>query len=132
MRFQRYIIALLILFISSAVKAQEATRVYESAQEAYELGLFQKADSLLTGSVNSFKGETRIGVYRLLALCNLNMDKPEVAETWVSSLLKVDPYYSVYNDTPRFAELVNRLKAGKSATITTASQQAESIEEAPV
>ena len=132
MRFQRYIIALLILFISSAVKAQEATRVYESAQEAYELGLFQKADSLLTGSVNSFKGETRIGVYRLLALCNLNMDKPEVAETWVSSLLTVDPYYSVYNDTPRFAELVNRLKAGKSATITTASQQAESIEEAPV
>ena len=69
MRSQRYIIALLILFISSAVKAQEATRVYESAQEAYELGLFQKADSLLTGSVNSFKGETRIGVYRLLALC---------------------------------------------------------------
>lgn len=132
MRFQRYIIALLILFISSAVKAQEATRVYESAQEAYELGLFQKADSLLTDSANSFKGETRIGVYRLLALCNLNMDKPEVAETWVSSLLTVDPYYSVYNDTPRFAELVNRLKAGKSATITTASQQAESIEEAPV
>jgi iron complex outermembrane receptor protein len=106
--------------------------VYESAQEAYELGLFQKADSLLTGSANSFKGETRIGVYRLLALCNLNMDRPEVAQTWVSKLLAVDPYYSVYNDAPRFAEMVNRIKAGKTATITTASQQAESIEEAPV
>ncbi len=132
MRFQRYITALLILLIASAARAQEATRVYESAQEAYELGHFQKADSLLTGSVNSFKGETRIGVYRLLALCNLNMDKPEVAQSWVSRLLAVDPYYSVYNDAPRFAEMVNRIKAGKTATITTASQQAESIEEAPV
>ena len=132
MRSQRYITALLILLIASAARAQEATRVYESAQEAYELGHFQKADSLLTGSVNSFKGETRIGVYRLLALCNLNMDKPEVAQSWVSRLLAVDPYYSVYNDAPRFAEMVNRIKAGKTATITTASQQAESIEEAPV
>ena len=132
MRFHRYITALLILLIASAARAQEATRVYESAQEAYELGHFQKADSLLTGSVNSFKGETRIGVYRLLALCNLNMDKPDVAQSWVSRLLAVDPYYSVYNDAPRFAEMVNRIKAGKTATITTASQQAESIEEAPV
>ena len=132
MRFPKYIVALLILLVPYAVRAQEDTRVYEAAQEAYEYGLFQKADSLLTGSVSSFKGETRIGVYRLLALCNLNMDRPEVAETWVSSLLAVDPYYSVYNDTPRFAEMVNRLKAGKTATITTASQQAESIEEAPV
>jgi iron complex outermembrane receptor protein len=132
MRPQKYIIALLILLIPWATRAQEATRVYESAQEAYELGLFQKADSLLTGSANSFKGETRIGVYRLLALCNLNMDRPEVAQTWVSKLLAVDPYYSVYNDAPRFAEMVNRIKAGKTATITTASQQAESIEEAPV
>ena len=132
MRFHKYIVASLILFICTAVKAQENTHVFEEAQEAYEYGLFQKADSLLAGSANSFKGETRIGVYRLLALCNLNMDKPEVAEKWVSSLLAVDPYYSVYNDAPRFAEMVNRLKAGKTATITTASQQAESIEEAPV
>ena len=132
MRIKRYIIPLLILFFPFAVHAQEDTRVYESAQEAYELGMFQTADSLLTQSVNSFTGETRIGVYRLLALCNLNMDKPAVAETWVSKLLAVDPYYSVYNDTPRFTELVNKLKVGKTATITTASQQAESIEEAPV
>ena len=131
MRIKRYIITLLLLCSSLAVFAQENARIYESALEAYELGLFAEADSLLR-SVDSFKGETRIGVYRLLALCNLHMDKPEVAENWVSRLLTVDPYYSVYNDSPRFAEMVNRLKAGKSATITTASQQAESIEEAPV
>ena len=132
MRCKQYIFALLILLISPALKAQDAARVYEAALDAYELGLFQKADSLLCGSVNLFKGETRIGVYRLLALCNLNMDKPERAQVWVSDLLAVDPYYSVYNDAPRFAEMVNRIKAGKTATITTASQQAESIEEAPV
>ena len=132
MSIRRYIFALCILCLPFAVKAQETTRVYERAQEAYEFGLFQKADSLLAGAENSFKGETRIGVYRLLALCNLNMDRPQEAEAWVAKLLAVDPYYSVYNDVPRFTQLVNRLKAGKTATITTASQQAESIEEAPV
>ena len=132
MRIKRYIFVLVVLFFSYTVKAQEDIRLYESALEAYEYGLFQKADSLLSSSVNSFKGETLINVYRLLALSNLNMDKPEAAESWVSRLLAVDPYYRVYNDAPRFTELVNRLKAGKSATITTASQQAESIEEAPV
>ena len=132
MRIKGYIFALFLLFFSYAVHAQEEARLYESAMEAYELGSFAKADSILTNSVNRFNGETRIGVYRLLALCNLNMDKPEEAEKWVTRLLTVDPYYSVYNDAPRFAEMVNRLKAGKTATITTASQQAETIEEAPV
>ena len=132
MRIKRFIIVLFLLGLSCAVRAQDATRRYEAAQEAYELGLFEKADTLLAGSVNDFNGESRIGVYRLLALCNLNMDKPEVAESWVSRLLAVDPYYRVYNDVPRFTEMVNRLRAGKTATITTASQQAESIEEAPV
>ena len=132
MRIRSFISVLFLLGFSCAVYAQDAAHRYESAQEAYELGLFEKADTLLTGSVNDFHGEDRIGVYRLLALCNLNMDKPEVAESWVAQLLAVDPYYRVYNDVPRFTEMVNRLRAGKSATITTASQQAESIEEAPV
>ena len=133
MRIKSFLFVLFFLgSFSLAVRAQDAAHRYESALEAYELGLFEKADTLLNGSVNDFHGEDRIGVYRLLALCNLNMDKPEVAESWVTRLLAVDPYYRVYNDVPRFTEMVNRLRAGKSATITTASQQAESIEEAPV
>ena len=132
MSIKRFLFALCLLCLSVAVRAQDEARVYESAQEAYELGMFEKADAILRNTVDLFKGETRIGVYRLLALSNLNMDKPEEAEKWVSRLLTVDPYYSVYNDSPRFAEMVNRLKAGKTATITTASQQAETIEEAPV
>ena len=132
MRIRRYIIALSVLFFSYGVQAQEETHLLEAAEEAYEFGWFAKADSLLSGSVASFSGEDRIGVYRLLALCNLNMDKPQVAESWVAKLLAVDPYYRVYNDVPRFTEMVNRLRAGKTATITTASKQAESIEETPV
>ncbi|MBO6078340.1 MAG: TonB-dependent receptor [Bacteroidaceae bacterium] len=132
MRIRRYIYTLLLLLFTCAVKAQDDTHLYESALEAYEFGFFEKADSLLRDSVGIFKGENRISVFRLLALSNLNMDKPEVAETWVASLLSVDPYYRVYNDVPRFTEMVERLKSGKTATITTASQQAESLEEAPV
>ena len=132
MSVKRYLFTLILLLFSFAAHAQDEARVYESAQDAYELGMFEKADALLRNSVDIFHGETRIGVYRLLALCNLNMDKPEAAEAWVAKLLAVDPYYSVYNDAPRFAEMVNRLKAGKTATITTASQQAETIEETPV
>ena len=132
MRIERYIFILFILCFSWTARAQEDIHLFEQAQEAYELGMFQKSDSLLSGSVNSFKGETLIGVYRLLALSNLNMDKPEVAESWVTKLLSVDPYYRAYNDAPRFTQMVERIKAGKTATITTASQQAESIEEAPV
>ena len=132
MSIKSYIIAAFLVCCSWALRAQDDSHLYESALEAYELGLFEKADTLLANSVNSFRGESQIGVYRLLALCNLNMDKPAVAEEWVAKLLAVDPYYRVYNDVPRFTELVNRLRAGKTATITTASQQAESIEEAPV
>ncbi|MGX8683635.1 MAG: TonB-dependent receptor plug domain-containing protein, partial [Bacteroidales bacterium] len=63
---------------------------------------------------------------------NLNMDKPEVAEDYVGKLLAADPYYKAYNDAPRFADMVERLKGGKTSTISTASQQAETVEEAPV
>lgn len=132
MRIKSYIIAFFLVCCSWAVRAQDDSRLYESALEAYELGLFEKVDTLLSNSVSSFHGESRISVYRLLALSNLNMDRPAVAESWVTRLLAVDPYYRVYNDVPRFTEMVNRLRAGKTATITTASQQAESIEEAPV
>ena len=132
MRIRRYITALCVLFLPFGVRAQEESHLLEQAQEAYEFGWFAKADSLLSGSVSAFSGEDRIGVFRLLALCNLNMDRPQVAESWVSRLLAVDPYYRVYNDVPRFTEMLNRLRDGKSASITTASQQAESIEEAPV
>jgi len=91
MSIKSYIIAAFLVCCSWALRAQDDSHLYESALEAYELGLFEKADTLLANSVNSFRGESQIGVYRLLALCNLNMDKPAVAEEWVAKLLAVDP-----------------------------------------
>ena len=132
MSINRYILTFFILLSACVTRAQDDATAYERALEAYEFGYFEKADSLLKKMVGGLKGEVQIGAYRLLALSNLNMDKPEVAEMYVSKLLTIDPYYKVYNDAPRFTDMVERLKAGKSTTITTASQQAESIEEAPV
>ena len=128
----RHIITIFALLCLSVAQAQDDANVFEQAEEAYEYGHFEEADSLLSGVVDKLKGEYQIGAFRLLALSNLNMDRPEVAELYVAKLLTVDPYYKVYNDVPRFADMVEQLKKGKTATISTASQQAETIEEAPV
>lgn len=127
----RYILILLFGLYSFVLCAQDAS-VYEKALEAYEFGHFEQVDSLLKDVANELKGENRVNAYRLLALSSLNMDKQDEAERYVAQLLSVDPYYKAYNDAPRFADMVESLKGGKSATIFTASQQAESLEEAPV
>ena len=132
MRIREYIITLLLLLSTCGLKAQNGSLLYESALEAYEYGLFERTDSLLRDSVSAFAGETRINALRLLALSNLNMDKQDVAEKWVTNLLSADPYYRTYNDAPRFTDMVERLKKGKTQTITTASSHAESLNEVPV
>ena len=126
-------IVLLFLFLATCmVQAQEETRIFDQAIEAYEFGRFEQVDSLLRDVAGTLKGESRIYAYRLLALSSINMDKPEEAEGYVGKLLAADPYYTAYNDAPRFADMVERLKGGKTSTISTASQQAETVEEAPV
>ena len=72
MSIKGYIIAFFLVCCSWALRAQDESHLYESALEAYELGMFEKVDTLLSKSVSSFQGESRIGVYRLLALSNLN------------------------------------------------------------
>lgn len=132
MNIPKQIVFLFLLLFSSIAQAQEDSHVLEQATEAYEYGEFEKVDSMLRDVVGNLKGEIRIQAFRLLALSNLNMDKPAEAEDYVGKLLAADPYFKAYNDSPRFADMVEKAKAGKSATITTASQQAESIEETPV
>lgn len=127
----RYILTLVFGLYSFVLCAQDVS-VYEKALEAYEFGHFEQVDSLLKGVADELKGESRVNAYRLLALSNLNMDRQGEAEQYVAQLLSIDPYYKAYNDAPRFADMVESMKGGKSATIYTASQQAESLEEAPV
>lgn len=51
---------------------------------------------------------------------------------YARELLYVDPYYTPYDDNPRFADLIELVKGGKKATITTASRTAETLDEVPV
>ncbi len=124
-------LALFLCLLPRRVEAQELQRVFQQAESAYDMGRFGQADSLLQSSVEKLKGEEQIRAYRMLALINLRDDRTEQAEEYVSRLLVLDPFYTAYGDSPRFADMVERLKKGK-ATITTASKIAESLEEVPV
>ncbi len=127
---------LLFIFFSSVIGAQEEAKdprqVYLQAEEEYNIGHFENSILLLNSNMNLFTGTLKASVYRLIALCHLGQDNPAEAEKNVSTLLKIAPYHSVsIHDPLRFADMVERLKKG-DATITTASQQAETVEESPV
>lgn len=130
-RYTLYI--LLLFFVSLNVHSQTLdNNKFEEANAEYNIGHFDTAYKILTENLEEFHGDQRIVVYRLLALCCLNMDEQNKAEEYASNILSIDPYYTLYNDNPRLIDILISLKAGKTATITTASQQVETIEEAPV
>jgi len=116
---------------SEANRTQDYNGLYYQANEAFELGEFELVDSLLRGIVPSMKGEQRINAYRLLALSNLNMDRPEEAANYVGEILSIDPYYTAYGESPRFIDLIAQMKKGQ-ATIWAASKLSETPEEVPV
>ncbi len=131
-------IRFLVLFclLSSVLWAQEEKdllQIYRQAEEEYAIGRFDASIRLLDRNMTNFTGTLKSSACRLLSLCWLGKDNLPEAERYASSLLKEDPYYSTsINDPLRFVDLIERLKRGEEATITTASQQAESVEEAPV
>lgn len=132
----RILLLMLFLLMTSAMWAQEENdlrQIYRQAEEEYAIGRFDSSIRLLDGNLSDFDGALKTSAYRLLSLCYLGKESVSEAELYASLLLKEDPYYSTsINDPLRFADLIERLKRGEETTITTASQQAESIEEAPV
>ena len=127
-------IALLIiteLLWTACVFSQDYSTVFAQAEEAYELGHWDTSDSLLLHNLKRMSGEERVKSYRLLALSMLNQDETQKAEEYVTRLLALDPYYTAYGDAPRFVDMVEKLKKGKT-TVSTASKMAETIEEVPV
>lgn len=114
--------------------AQEGKEIqlYKQAEDAYKIGSFDDAINLLTDNMDIFSKRTKETVLKLLALCYLEEDKNLEAEQYVSMLLKYNPYYTVsFSDPLRFADMIERMKKGQ-VTITTASQQEETLDEAPV
>ena len=125
------VIVIVIVIIQAAACWAQSDDVFEQASAAYEMGHFEEVDSMLSEGVKHLKGENKVQAYRLLALSNIYMDNQETTEAYAGKLLALDPYYTAYNDSPRFADMLERLKKGKT-TVSTASKVAETLEEVPV
>ena len=124
----RHFIASILFLVCVAAKAQD---VISQAIDAYQMGRFEQTDSILLNSLQTITGDDQVTMYRLLALSSLNQDRPQDAEMYIGRLLQVDPYYTAYGENPRFIDILERLKKGKTV-ITTASKLEETTEEVPV
>ena len=105
---------------------------YLAAEVAYRDGQFDKAISMLETGTRNDDNILIANVYRLLALCYMAKDQGEKADEYVRLLLRFMPYYTIsLQDPERFADLIRKYTEGKK-TMVTASQQVETLEEAPV
>ena len=107
--------------------------VYAQAENDYKIGRVEEARDVLLQNLNTFQGNLRQNALRLIALICLDEYDVRQAEQYTTKLLELNPYYSPSaSDPSTFVGIVNNIKAGMTATITTASSQAESLSEAPV
>ena len=117
------------------VGGQENTtrQIYYQAESEYDIGRIDQALTLLQDNIKKFSGPIQQSAYRLMALCWLGLDDNEKAEEWTRNLLSQDPYYTASSQDPqRFIDMVESIKLGLTAKITTASSQAETLDEVPV
>ena len=105
--------------------------LFEQADEDYEIGRFNQVLTALEKQVGKMTGSDKQRALRLIALCYLAMYQTEKAEAYAQKLILENRYYSNVDDPIDFTEIINRLKAGYTTTITTASSIKESVEEAP-
>lgn len=134
-KYLYHIIAVSIMLMpvmASAQEKQDLRQIYTKAEEAYQIGQLDQAIDLLEGSLNSFTGNLRQSALRLVSICYLAQDDKETSEKYARLLLNINPYYTPVQDPIRFEDMIAQLKSGRSSTVTTASSQAESINEAPV
>ena len=128
-------VALLFIFylsFSPAV-AQGTREVLTQAENDYQIGRIEQARDALLQNLDTFHGVLRQNALRLIALSYLARFDIEQTEHYTSLLLQENPYYSPSSGDPAtFADIVDNIKAGMTATITTASSQAESLAEVPV
>ena len=134
-KYLYHIIAVSIMLMpvmASAQEKQDLRQIYTKAEEAYQIGQLDQAIDLLEGSLNSFTGNLRQSALRLVSICYLAQDDKETSEKYARLLLSINPYYTPVQDPIRFEDMIALRKSGRSSTVTTASSQAESINEAPV
>ena len=123
---------MLMPLTGSAQEKQDLRQVYTKAEEAYQIGQLDQAIELLESNFNDFTGNLRQSALRLVSICYLAQDDTDTSEKYARLLLSINPYYTSVQDPIRFEDMIAQLKTGRSSTVTTASSQAESINEAPV
>ena len=131
---QRVLTILIFLIgIISNLKSQNETDLYSRAKYLFDTGQFAVADSMLTSNVATMTNEYREAAYRLLVLSALHQDQYDKAEHYAEKLLDLNPFYTTQvGESPRFADLIYRLKQSSGNTVFTASRMAETLEETPV
>lgn len=136
MNSRRYIsIVLALLLTVCSVSAQESSprQIFEQAEEAYQIGRIVEAKQMVEGCIKNLTGTHRLAGYRLLSLCCLALDQTDEARHYAELVLKENPYYTpTVEYPPRFLDMISDIKQGIITTISTASSQEESINEAPV
>ena len=137
MRRRVYILLYIIVFCASTVRAQEGDmkmrEVYALAESDYQIGRTEQARELLLKNLKDFEGNLHQNALRLIALCYLENFDIQQTEQYASMLLQYNPYYTVSpQDPPEFIDIVNSIKAGMTATVTTASNMSETLAEVPV
>ena len=133
---RNYICILLLIVGTCVAHAQIDTKMrdlYTQAENDYQIGRIEQARDVLLQHLSTFHGNLRQNALRLIALSYLARFDMAQTEQYARLLLQENPYYTpLAGDPPTFADIVNDIKAGMTATITTASSQAERLEEVPV
>ena len=115
---------------SSLCMAQTDTRMREvlsQAESDYRIGRIEQARDALLQELHNFRGSQKQNALRLIALSYLARFDMEHTQQYATQMLQENPYYTPSaSDPATFADMVNGIKAGMTATITTASSQAKS------
>ena len=127
------VVALLLAVFPVSAQDDSPRQILERAEEAYQIGRILEAKTLVEGCVKNLDDAQRLAGYRLLSLCCLALDQQDEARHYAELVLKENPYYTpTIEYPPRFVDMINDIKQGFIATISTASNQSESVNEAPV
>lgn len=106
--------------------------LYKEGMAEFETGNFEKALELLQRARRTNDTQLAANAYYYIAQCHIEMGDMKSAEADVQKMMMKNPYYTVSEaENPVMFNLISKNRK-KSATIVTASQQAESIDESPV
>ena len=123
---------LTLLPLSSFSQSSESLQQYTTAYRYYQIGRLDSCEAYSRKVINTGSGMLKTSAYRLMALSFLEKGDLVNAGIVVDRLLAYNPYFTpAISDPQRFIDMINERKQ-LEAGITTASRQAESIEESPV